>query len=314
MRPGPARRGRGGFWVLGAATVWGTSGAAAALVPEISPLAVGALTLAVSGIVLGAVTARGMGRVFRAPGAGPLLALAAGCLGVYILAFFSGMALAGVAVGTVIAIVSAPIVVGAIEAVTTSTRPGRRWLAAAALTLVGGALLVTGRQASAGHAVDPAQLAVGSAIAVVAGIAYAVFTIATSRLILPSARRPAGLGDGPVIGAVQGLTVIPLLGVALIVGVPSPTEMTAWGVLLYIGLVPTALGYLLYARGLRHVSASTASVLTLFEPVVATLLGVFLIGEALSPSGWAGLVLAMAGLVAATVAGDAAGAAAPADR
>ncbi|WP_368496981.1 hypothetical protein [Herbiconiux sp. A18JL235] len=191
--PGPGRRrGRGGVWVLAAATVWGTSGAAAALVPQVSPLAVGALTLAVSGIVLAAVTSRGLGAVFRASGAPPLLALAAGCLGVYILAFFSGMALAGVAVGTVIAIVSAPVVVGAIEAVTASALPGRRWSVAAALTLVGGVLLVTGRQSSAGSPVDPGQLAIGSAVAVLAGIAYAGFTIATSRLILPSARRHVG--------------------------------------------------------------------------------------------------------------------------
>ncbi|WP_368496980.1 EamA family transporter [Herbiconiux sp. A18JL235] len=102
----------------------------------------------------------------------------------------------------------------------------------------------------------------------------------------------------------QGLTVIPLAVVALVVGVPAVTEVAAWGVLLYIGLIPTAVGYLLYARGLRHVSASTASLLTLFEPVVATLLGVFLIGEVLSPVGWVGLGLAMAGLAAATVTAD----------
>ncbi|QJU52707.1 EamA family transporter [Herbiconiux sp. KACC 21604] len=303
----PRGRGRGGFWVLAAATVWGTSGAAAALVPQVSALVVGALTLAVSGIVLCAVMFRRIGAVFRASGAGPLLAVAAGCLGVYILAFFSGMALAGVAVGTVIAIVSAPIVVGAIEAVTASALPGRRWSVAAALTLAGGVLLVTGRQSSVGSPVDPGQLAIGSAVAVLAGIAYAGFTIATSRLILPSPRRPEGLADGPVIGAVQGLTVIPLAVVALVVGVPGVTEVAAWSVLLYIGLVPTAVGYLLYARGLRHVSASTASLLTLFEPVVATLLGVFLIGEVLSSVGWVGLGLAMAGLAAATVTAGAVG-------
>lgn len=300
-------RERGGLWVLAAATVWGTSGAAAALVPQVSPLAVGALTLAVSGAVLVVVTFRGIGEVFRAPGAGSLLAVAAGCLGVYILAFFSGMALAGVAVGTVIAIVSAPIVVGACEALTASALPGRRWALAAVLTLVGGTLLLTGRQSSTGSPADGGQLAIGAAIAVLAGIAYAGFTVATSRLILPSARRPAGLRDAPVIGAVQGLTVIPLLVVALIVGVPALVDISAWSVLLYIGLIPTAIGYVFYVRGLRHVTASTASLLTLFEPVVATMLGVFFIGEALSPIGWVGLALAMAGLAAATLSADAAG-------
>jgi DME family drug/metabolite transporter len=290
--------------VLGAATVWGTSGAAAALVPQVNALAVGALTLAVSGVVLGAISARSLSGVFRAPGAAPLLALAAGSLAVYILAFFSGMALAGVAVGTVIAIVSAPIFVGAIEAITTSRLPSRWWLAATALTLIGGALLVTGREASSGVSLDPGRLAAGAGLALVAGVTYAVFTIATSRLIQPSARRPAGLADTPVIGAVQGLTVIPLLVVAAFAGVPSLADVPAWIVLVYIGLVPTALGYLLYARGLRSVSPSAAALLTLFEPIVATLLGVFLLGEVLSPIGWIGGVLAVAGLAAVTVRGD----------
>lgn len=252
-------------------------------------------------MVLAAIMARGIKRVFQAPGASPLLAVAAGCLGIYILAFFSGMALAGVAIGTVIAIISAPILVGAIDAITGAVLPGWRWTVAAALTLIGGTLLVTGRQSANGSPIDTGQLAIGSTIAVLAGIAYAGFTISTSRLILPSARRPAGLGDGSVIGAVQGLTVIPLLVVALIVGVPALSEAESWGVLLYIGLIPTAIGYLLYARGLRHVTASTASLLTLFEPVVATLLGVLLLGEALSPIGWVGLIVAMTGLAVATM-------------
>lgn len=56
-------------------------------------------------------------------------------------------------------------------------------------------------------------------------------------------------------------------------------------VLLYafgLGLLPTAFAYIIYTYGLNHTEASKASILTTIEPVVATLIGVFIFHEAFS--------------------------------
>lgn len=52
--------------------------------------------------------------------------------------------------------------------------------------------------------------------------------------------------------------------------------------LLLLGVVPTILPYLLYTAALRHLPSGTASMLASLEPVVATLLGFILLGEAMT--------------------------------
>jgi len=47
---------------------------------------------------------------------------------------------------------------------------------------------------------------------------------------------------------------------------------------------------------LRSVRSSTATTITLLEPVVATVLAVIVVGERLSLLGWAGFALVLVGL------------------
>ena len=64
-----------------------------------------------------------------------------------------------------------------------------------------------------------------------------------------------------------------------------------------------ALAYLAFGYGLRMLSAATATTLTLFEPLVATLLAIVVVGERLSHAGWVGFGLVGAGLVIITTSG-----------
>jgi drug/metabolite transporter, DME family len=100
----------GSVCVLAAAVLWGTTGTAAALAPGVGSLAVGAAAMGVGGLLQAAVALR----VVRAHRVDlwvqwRTLAVAAGAVAVYPLAFYSSMRLAGVAVGTVVSIGSAPV-------------------------------------------------------------------------------------------------------------------------------------------------------------------------------------------------------------
>ena len=55
--------------------------------------------------------------------------------------------------------------------------------------------------------------------------------------------------------------------------------------MLFLGVVPTAVAYVLFARGLRGLQASEAATITLAEPVTAAALGVFVLGEAITGGG-----------------------------
>src|SRR5690606_41454038 len=56
-------------------------------------------------------------------------------------------------------------------------------------------------------------------------------------------------------------------------------------------------GYLCFGYGLRYIAASTATLITLLEPVVAVLLAVLVVGEWLAPAGRVGLTLIMLSLL-----------------
>ncbi|AVX01673.1 hypothetical protein BJD94_17540 [Vibrio vulnificus Env1] len=53
--------------------------------------------------------------------------------------------------------------------------------------------------------------------------------------------------------------------------------------------LPMCVGYLLFGFGLCYVEVHSANLLTLFEPVIASLLAVWVVGESISPLGWLGI-------------------------
>ena len=64
-----------------------------------------------------------------------------------------------------------------------------------------------------------------------------------------------------------------------------------WALLLYLGLVPTALAYVLFLSGIRQITATVASIVTLVEPLTSTMLAWLLFGEQLGPLGVFGAAL-----------------------
>jgi DME family drug/metabolite transporter len=212
-----------------------------------------------------------------------LIALGAVSVAVYQITFFASVATTGVAVGTVVTIGSGPAFAGLL-ATALGRRPSHRWMIATAGAVVGCAALVSGGEAAG---VDP----LGIVLALVAGFGYASYATIAGYLI------NRGDDDLAVIASLFGGAAILLLP-GLIVSSPGwLLEPTALAVVLYLGVVTTTLGYVLYARGLRTTPVPTAATLTMAEPVVAALLGLAVLGERLGSVALAGLGLIGASLL-----------------
>jgi DME family drug/metabolite transporter len=198
--------------------------------------------------------------------------------------FFGGVARTGVAVGTVVGIGSSPVFAGVLGIVVRGERPGARWLGATALALAGTALLVgTGGDDD----VDPA----GIALALGAGLAYAVYVLA-SKLVLDRGWAPDTLTVW-VFGS-AGLLLVP---VALAAGVGPLATPRGLAVVAHLGVVTVAVAYVLFSRGLHGVGVGAAGTLTLAEPATAAVLGVVVVGERFGAATAAGIALIGAGLV-----------------
>jgi drug/metabolite transporter, DME family len=216
-----------------------------------------------------------------------LLLLLVGAVGVaaYQPTFFTGTAQNGVAVGTLVALGSAPVITGLLEWGTTRRAPGIRWAAATAVAALGVAAL-SGLFSGGGGAVTLP----GVAASLAAAAAYAVYTV-SSKLLLDRGWTPTR-----AMGATFGLAAV--LSVPTLVTtdpgwitLPAGLATTAW-----LAIVTTALAYTLFARGLLTLPASRVSTLTLVEPVTATVLGVLVLREAFTGATVVGITLLVVGL------------------
>lgn len=287
---------RSGQWyVLLAAVLWGTTGTAQALAQALAPagappLAVGAARLAIGGGVL-LLWAWGRGRLAdgRAWHKRPLL-LSALAVAAYQPFFFGGVARTGVAVGTMVAIGSAPVIAGLWQWAVWGVRPSARWLAATVCAVAGcGLLALSGGEV----AVD----AGGMLLALGAGGSYALFALMTKELLRDHAPETVTA----VVFSLGALLLLPLLFFVDISWLARPSGLTA---ALWLGVIATALAYLLYTRGLAHTPVATAVTLSLAEPLTAALLGIFLLGESVTGLTLAGMVLIFSGLVLLVAGGD----------
>jgi DME family drug/metabolite transporter len=69
----------------------------------------------------------------------------------------------------------------------------------------------------------------------------------------------------------------------------------------WLGLVATAVAYLLFARGLRQLPAGTVGTLSLAEPLTAAALGLVALGERPTTQATIGAACLLAGLVMAAL-------------
>jgi GNAT superfamily N-acetyltransferase len=79
----------------------------------------------------------------------------------------------------------------------------------------------------------------------------------------------------------------------------SGIALAAW-----LGVVTVALAYWAYAHGLQHLKPREATMLTLFEPAVATLLGAVVLGERPTSFAWVGIAIVSVAILVETLAPD----------
>ncbi len=214
-----------------------------------------------------------------------LLAASALALAIYPLAFYSSMKLSGVAMGTVVSIATAPFFSALLEClISKKNNINKRWLMSFAIGVVGIGLLVFSESSSTSDSGDDLKL-LGIGLGLVAGLCYAIYSWATKALI------DEGIKSQAAMGSIFGLGAMLLLPTLWFTGDNLFASSTNIFVVSYLVLLPQCLGYIAFSFGLRHVTASSANLITLLEPVVAAVLAVWIVGERIPLVGWIGMLL-----------------------
>jgi DME family drug/metabolite transporter len=286
------------IFLITSGVLWGTGGLTGrllALHTHLSPVAVAGYRLLIGGTLLvgycavtGRARPRGRAAWLRVGILGLLSAQFQAC-------YFAAVALTSVSLATLITIGAAPVLVVGFEQATGRRRLDARVAGTVALAVAGLGLLV-GRPP---HGVTASALATGAACAVASAAGFAAITLICT-VPVPGLDDAAMTGYGFLLG---GLALLTAAGAST--GAAFAPRPAALGLLLTLGLIPTATAYACYFTGLRTAAASTGTVTALLEPLTGTVLAVALLGDRLTTAGAFGAALLAVSVAAETLTGSA---------
>lgn len=275
------------FLVLVAAFCWGTGGVLGSLLASrehLGSLSVAAMRMLAGGLLLLA----GLGLIGRlhtvrlSRAALVRIVVTAFLTAVFEVSFFTAVVTVSVSTATLVTIGASPILVAFWTTVVRRHRPERAVVTALGIALLG-LLLLLGVALPAGVAA-----ALGVGLAVLAAAAFGAITLINEQQV-------AGLDAAILTGYAFLLGGCMVLPFALASGWHLPHAAANWGLVVVMGLVPTAGAYVAFLTGLRTVPATTAVLLSLLEPLTAAVLAAVVLGERLGPLGiLGGALLAVA--------------------
>jgi DME family drug/metabolite transporter len=285
-----------GFWLVsGAALLWGTIGVATqaiynsdtttSLFINLSRMLIASPVLLVAcwHVVGASMFHIGRRDAFIMLLTGTMLAISQ-------VAYFAAIRSTGVTIATLLTLCVAPLVVTGVSVALRLETLTRRLGVALGCALLGSILLVGLHTPQ-----DPQQdVLLGALFAILSGVTYGGMMVCGRFLA-------ADYHPLQVTAFMFGAGTLALVPINLVSGIVIVHTVEGWLLVLYLGLVPTALAYWLFQKGLRSVSATAASIMSLLEPLVAALLAWALFGEMLGMSGLAGGALLVGSIVLLSV-------------
>lgn len=269
-----------------AAVLWGTIGVVTQAIyntDSTTPLFINLGRMIIAMPILGAGAWHVMGRqMFNVPRRDLLLMLFSGMMLTTSQAlYFEAIRYSGVTIPTLLTMCISPLLVALGAVALKFEQLSRQTVAALVCALIGSVLLV-GVHPDAGA--DGENLAMGVVLSLITAIFYAG-TILSGRFLAAN-YHPLQV---TALNFLAGGALLVILNLAS--GVVTPQTADGWLLIVYLGLFPTALAYWVFQKGLRTVSATTASIISMLDPLVAAVLAWLLFGEMLSTMGMSGAAL-----------------------
>ncbi|MET4026159.1 DME family drug/metabolite transporter [Marinobacter sp. MBR-99] len=198
--------------------------------------------------------------------------------------------LTGAGIATLISLCLPPVLVAILAAPLLGEKPGILTLTAAVAAIIGTGMLVVSDMDTAGSL----RLA-GILMALLAAAVYTGFTL-TSRY--NSAGTPV-FTTAFICFLTAALLLLPIVALTGGFAGMASLGLSHWLMVLYIGVVPTCIGYLCFFGGMKTTPATLSSIIVTLEPLFVALLAWLILGEVLGPIGITGaLILTIAVIVA----------------
>ena len=194
------------------------------------------------------------------------IAILLGCVvGLHWVTYFSGMQMAGVTIG-IIAFFTYPVITVFIEPLFNKSKPKLKDILSAVVVVIGIILLIP--EVSLGN-----QVTLGIATGIVSAFLFSLRNIVHKNYFSHY--------SGPHTMLYQ--TLVASLMLCLFIEVPvSDVSNHDWLLILLVGVIFTALPHALFASSLRHLSATTAGLISCLQPLYGGVLAYMLLSERVS--------------------------------
>jgi drug/metabolite transporter (DMT)-like permease len=269
--------------------VWGSTFVVTkAAAQDIPPLTLAALRFLIAAIVLIPI-ALSRGGLARLPKPIPWPALglmAVTGIAIFAVTFTYALVHGSASQGALIyALVPACVAIAAVLFL--GEKPSRQRIAGIVLSIIGVTLVTMAGETS----IDAPHPVLGALWMFGAVIAWAAYTVFAKRLA--SADHVVTIALVSTLGA---LMLVPLAGVELMSTPWSNPSLSAWGGMLFLGIIASALAYIVYGFALRELDASLVGVYTNLDPIVGVLTAILFLGENLYSGQIAGGAIAFIGM------------------
>jgi len=128
-------------------------------------------------------------------------------------------------------------------------------------------------------------------LALGAGLSFSIFTVASKQVLRSGADTTYVMFETFKLAGILALPILFFSGFTWI------ASTDGFAMLFWLALVPTAIAYVSYAKGLVGLRSSVANTLVLAEPATATILASVVLHETLTQKSWIGILLVAAGLL-----------------
>jgi drug/metabolite transporter (DMT)-like permease len=163
-------------------------------------------------------------------------------------------------------------------------RASRAFLAAVATAMLGAGIML-GASADFGG-----DRLLGDGLGVIAGVCYAGYILAASRL-------RARVSSATINAWTCLIAVLPLLAVALTTGQGViPGSLEGWALMIGLGVISQACGQGFIVWGMAHLPAGFSAVVLLSAPVASAIFGWVLLAETMTMQQIAGILVVLAGI------------------
>lgn len=271
------------FLIILSAVLWGTTGTSQVfLSDQMPPLVVATFRMLIGGSFLFILSFFDKTNKFKDLRNIKSIFISSICIAFYQPFFFLGVSRLSVALGTILAISSAPIFTGIINKIL-DIKISKKWIIATIISIAGCIFIFYNKN-------NTSFDIFGVVCSLSAGLCYALFVLNSKTAYKNNSR----IKTNGMIFFFGAICLSPILFIYRNSYQISINEILP---LFHLGVIATSLSYTLFAIGLKKTSSTKAITYTLAEPLTASLLGILLLKETYTINTLIGIFLIFCGLI-----------------